>query len=82
MALAFASGTVPLASDTIATLEAKILLAIGGGSSGGGGTGSSGVADPEGSVTAATGSTYWATGSQTFWVKQTGSGNTGWVQLI
>jgi hypothetical protein len=40
MSLSFASGTVPLPSDTLQTLEAKILLALnGGGGAGGGGIG-------------------------------------------
>lgn len=40
MSLSFASGTVPLPSDTLQTLEAKILLALNGIAAGGGGTGS------------------------------------------
>lgn len=47
-----------------------------------GGTGSVGTSDPEGSVTANTGSIYYNSNNATLWVKQSGSGNTGWVQLI
>ena len=41
MSLSFASGTVPLPSDTLQTLEAKILLAL----NGGGGAGSGGIGE-------------------------------------
>lgn len=41
-----------------------------------------GVPDPEGVVTAYPGASYYATGSQTFWVKVTGDGNTGWQQIV
>lgn len=44
--------------------------------------GLSGAGHPEGVVTANTGTTYWATGDGTFWVKDSGTGNTGWVQLL
>jgi hypothetical protein len=47
-----------------------------------GGTATQGIPDPEGVVTAPEGSLYWAIGSQSFWEKQTGAGNTGWIQLI
>lgn len=48
------------------------------------GSGSSlaGAGDPEGVVTADPGSTYLNTSDGSFWVKQTGSGNTGWLELI
>lgn len=51
-------------------------------SGGAGGGGEVGVVDPEGVVTAEPGTTYWNSANQTFWVKQSGSGDTGWVQLI
>lgn len=41
-----------------------------------------GTVDPEGNVSASPGGTYFNSSNQTFWVKQTGTGNTGWVQLI
>lgn len=50
-----------------------------------GGTGSGGLAgegSPEGVVTADPGATYYDTLSGDFYVKETGTGNTGWVLLI
>ena len=41
-----------------------------------------GAVNPEGSVTAVPGQTYLNTATAGFWVKQTGTGNTGWIQLI
>lgn len=49
---------------------------------GGGGGGEAGVGSPEGVVTANPGTTYVDTSTGNFWVKQTGVGNTGWLQLI
>ena len=79
--------TLPLRPDTIRILEIRILNALrgGGGGSGGSGTGGAGmtgVVNPEGSVTATPGTTYYNTANQSFWTKGSGSGNTGWVQLI
>lgn len=45
-------------------------------------TGNTGSGSPEGIVSAAPGSTYLDTSTNGFWVKATGVGNTGWVQLI
>lgn len=47
-----------------------------------GGGGESGSGSPEGVVTADPGVTYWDTADQSLWVKDTGAGNTGWVQVI
>ena len=48
----------------------------------GGGTGGLvGVVNPEGAVSAAPGRTYYNTALQTFWVKASGTGNTGWDQV-
>jgi hypothetical protein len=47
---------------------------------GGGGTVSSAV-DPEGVVTADPGTFLWQRVSQTVWIKDTGTGNTGWIFL-
>jgi hypothetical protein len=44
--------------------------------------GNSGVVNPEGVVVGTVGQTYFNTANETFWVKKTGSGNTGWLQLI
>jgi hypothetical protein len=49
--------------------------------SGGGGT-VRGVVDPEGVVTAVAGTVYWNSALQKFWVKDAGTGNTGWVLLL
>lgn len=89
MAVSFLSnGTTPLRTDTINTLLKRIAGSDGGGGGGGGGSGTGqsgivGVVDPEGVVTATPGTVYLNTALQTFWVKQSGSGNTGWTpQLI
>lgn len=53
--------------------------------SGGGGSGSgtfSGAGSPQGSVTASPGATYLDTSTGNFWSKQTGAGNSGWLELI
>ena len=42
-------------------------------------TGRSGAGSPQGVVTAPVGTTYVDTTSGDLWVKQTGTGNTGWV---
>lgn len=41
-----------------------------------------GVVDPEGSVTAIAPKLYWNSANQTLWIKNSGTGNTGWIQLI
>lgn len=51
-------------------------------SASGGASGYSGVVDPNGVVTADPGSTYRNTANDTFWSKDTGTGDTGWHQLI
>ncbi len=38
-----------------------------------------GAGSPEGVITASQGSTYWDTSGQMFYVKDSGSGNTGWA---
>lgn len=55
--------------------------------SGGGGSSAdcgclAGVGTPEGVVSASPGATYYDTSAYGFWVKSTGTGNTGWTQLI
>lgn len=50
---------------------------------GGGNTSSSaGSGSPEGVVTRSPGATYWDVTNQVFYVKDTGTGDTGWVALI
>jgi hypothetical protein len=41
-----------------------------------------GIIDPEGAVIGTPGQTYLNSATGSFWVKQTGSGNTGWLNLI
>lgn len=54
------------------------LQAGGGGGSGAGGL--LGTVDPEGSVTADPGTPYTNKTNHTLWIKETGTGNTGWLQ--
>jgi len=44
--------------------------------------GTTGSGSPEGVVTAEPGASYLDTTTNSFWVKRTGSGNTGWQQLL
>jgi hypothetical protein len=84
MAQNFLSGNVSTAIDTQRVLEVKILNRLNA-MSGGGGTGSAGstgVGSPEGVVTAGAGSAYWDTAAKSWWVKDSGSGNTGWFQVV
>lgn len=79
------SGTTPLPTDTERTLLVKILEAINAGGGGGGGitTGATvGVVDPEGAVTGSPGALYWNRLAASFWVKEFGTGNTGWNQIV
>lgn len=78
------NGCDPLPTDTINTLLKRIAgSASGGGGGGGSGLFTLGVVDPEGVVTAPAGTGYLNTALQTMWIKQSGSGNTGWTpQLI
>ncbi len=76
----FGQGNVAFFTNTQRILLAKILNAIAGG--GGGGGGLSGSGSPQGAQVASPGQTYWDTAGQSLWVKNTGVGNTGWVQLI
>ncbi len=81
--------TTPLNTDTQRILEIRILNALrnggGGGGGGGSGTGQSGIVgtgSPEGVVTATAGTIYYDSNAGAFYVKGSGSGNTGWVSLI
>jgi hypothetical protein len=44
--------------------------------------GAAGAGNPEGLIAASPGYTYFNTTNLTFWVKSSGTGNTGWTQLI
>lgn len=48
----------------------------------GAGGGLSGTGSPQGSVSAAPGVTYLDTSTGNFWAKQTGTGASGWLELI
>lgn len=41
-----------------------------------------GTVDPEGVVKAPPGSIYLNTATETLWAKKTGTGKTGWIQII
>lgn len=75
-----------LAVDTVGdvlyiTTNGSTWVAISGG---GGGSAAvyAGSGSPQGVVTAIVGSTYLDTATGSLWAKQTGSGSTGWLQLI
>jgi hypothetical protein len=53
-----------------------------GGTGPAGGSGAVGAVDPEGVVTAAAGTTYVNSVNHSFWLKEAGVGNTGWIQYI
>lgn len=80
----YPEGTTALPSDYAKRSLTKILDVLNGGlPPSGSGSGLIGNSDPEGVVTADPGTTYYARTSQTFWVKETGTGtNTGWTELI
>lgn len=42
----------------------------------------SGAGSPEASQVAAVGSTYLRTSDESFWMKKTGTGNTGWIEIV
>lgn len=78
-------GHTPRRDSTLWFIEQKILGAINDGGGGGGGGGASvetGSGSPEGVVTAAVGGLYVDLTSHAFWIKETGSGNTGWAQYV
>lgn len=75
----FPEGDTPLQFDNeVRSLQKMVSLGAGGG---GGGGGEFGVGSPEGAVVASPGTTY-ATAAGELWVKVSGVGNTGWIQLI
>lgn len=81
MAETFSQGNVPFWTNPERVLEAKILNAIGGGG-GTGGAGIVGSGSPQGVVTSPPGTSYFDSSTNSFWYKRTGTGNTGWVELI
>lgn len=81
MPLPYPEGTTALATDSEQRALHKILEAINDGAGAGGG-GLSGSGSPEGVVTANPGTTYDDATNNVFYVKDTGTGNTGWRELI
>lgn len=71
-------GHTPTRTDSTWYIEQRILGALVDGAGGGGGN-ETGSGSPEGVVTAAPGAGYVDTSNGDLWVKQTGTGNTGWV---
>jgi len=68
---------------TAAASAATVIFGVGSfGGGAGGGAGLYGTGSPEAAQTADPGTTYYDTSGGGFWVKATGTGNTGWVQLI
>lgn len=70
---------IDLSTGDFYTKAGDVWNLVAGGGSGGGLVG---VVDPEGVVTAATGTSYVNTVLKKLWYKESGSGNTGWVQYI
>lgn len=78
-----AHGHTPTVSDTRWFILQRILGATIDVSGGGtGGAGMVGVVNPEGVVTATPGTNYTNTLLQSFWIKESGVGNTGWQQFV
>lgn len=62
--------------------EAIVALACNFSVGGAGGTGLVGHGSPEGVVTADPGTPYLDLDTNNYWYKATGTGNTGWIELI
>lgn len=80
----FARGNTPTLTDSRWFILQRILGAtIDGGGGGGSGTGQAGIVgtdpDPNGIYTATPGTDYTDILLKTRWVKETGTGNTGWT---
>lgn len=78
----FSDGHTPNRNDTVNMILQRILGALVDGAGGSGTGGLQGVVNPEGSVTADPGTTYWNSANQTFWAKSSGTGNVGWTQVV
>jgi hypothetical protein len=78
----FPEGHQPQAFDNENRILMKILGAILDSSGGGGGGGLSGAGSPEGVETANPGTTYWNTSDRSLWIKDTETGDTGWIKLL
>ena len=63
-------------------LELALLAQIANGTiSGGTSGGLTGTGSPQNVVSAPAGTTYWDSAGQSLWVKNSGTNNTGWVQV-
>lgn len=82
----FTRGHTPTVTDSRWFILQRILGALddlsSGGGTGTGGFGMVGVVDPEGVVTATPGTPYVNTLLKSFWFKESGNGNTGWLQYV
>jgi hypothetical protein len=80
----YSTGSVPQLTSTERQLLVKLLIAANNNTGGGGGGGSGlyGSGSPAGAVSASPGTTYIDTSTGNFWVKQTGTGSSGWLELI
>jgi len=58
------------------------LVDLAGGGSGGGAAGKYGTGSPEGVVTAPPGTTYARTDTGGLWTKNSGTGSSGWVEIV
>lgn len=79
---AIAAGYTRFSPNQADGIELYLLCELANNGGGGGTGGESGSGSPEGAVTAEPGTTYYDTVNSIFWVKGSGSGNTGWIQLI
>jgi hypothetical protein len=83
LAQACTNGFLQLAQTNPALAQAIFMQLLCNVSAGGvAGIGLAGAGSPEGVVTASPGTTYLNTADESFWVKKTGTGNTGWIELI
>ena len=76
----FPEGTTALPTDNEQRSLIKLVALLDSGQGGGGGL--AGVGSPEGVVAANPGRTYLDTSTNGFWVKNNGTGTTGWFQEI
>jgi len=78
-----ARGHTPTRSDTKWFIEQRILGALIDGGGGGATDITIGVApNPNGVITGDPGSAYVDRVLHTYWIKETGTGNTGWMQYV
>lgn len=78
--VAVASATVLVPLNPFFVARGRWILVVAGGTSNAGSYAGSG--SPEGVVTAAVGSSYWDVTGQVYYIKNSGTGNTGWENLV